>query len=299
MLSNWKTRFQSFIVDTSGEAAQEADSADDSQVSHLQRMLADLRRSQDGPYGAQVYESPSGDRTVIEAAPGELPEVAAAPSAATVQESDADPTDEAFEAARQFIDEHRDTVQSLLHELGALEECVKSRARVTDAFNEYAVAKQRAADATAEEQQAKKLVEETAERHRSLQCRRKDADERLEPARAEVRTAQEQIAGLQEQLRSAQQLVEQKSAELQECEAQAKDYAAGEAAAASEAAKAAERHAVCRSANATVEGEAQAAKARAESLKKEAGEQSVAAIGDVRKLAMKIAGVAPRRNGST
>lgn len=288
MISSWKTRFQSLVADTSADQPG-ADSAEES-VSHVHRMLAELRRSHGVPEGAATSEPPAQEAIV--------PNVPAPQAAATVEADDTAPNDEVFETARQFINEHRETVESLLHELGALEACVKSHATVTDAFNEYAAARQRATDTAAQEQRTKTFAEASAKRHDTSKHEREHADGLVASARAEFQSANDQIAELERQLREAAQLAEGKAEALKECEAAAERCAADEAAAASEAAKALEQHAGCQNARVTAEHDCQAAKDRAEALRKESGAQSVAMIGDVQKLALKIAGGAAALNGS-
>lgn len=289
MISSWKTRFQSLVADTSADSQPEGASGEES-VSHLHQVLADLRRSHGVPDAAVASEPPAEEAVVPD-----MPELQAA---ATVEADDAAATDEVFETARQFIDEHRETVESLLQELGALDACVKSHANVTDAFNEYAAAKQRATDAAAEEQRTKKFADASAKRHDASKRERESADGLVDSARAEFQSANDHIVELERQLREAAKLAEGKAEALKECEARAERCAADESAAASEAAKAVEQHAACQSARVAAEQDCQAAKDRAETLKKESGAQSVATISDVQKLALKIAGGAAALNGS-
>jgi hypothetical protein len=297
MLSTWKTRFQSLIADQDG-AARQSNGAEDSQTRTL-RLLADFKSSLNGvpPNDAPPDEPPIADVAAVETA-----DLAAAVISEEPQTTDTLPVEAAttdFEPARQFIAEHRQTVESLLHKLGALEECVKSQATASSAFQEYAAAKQLAAEAATKEQNAKALVEESVERHRASKRELKDANELVEPARAEIQAAKDRLAELEQQLRDAQQLVEQKFVALEECEVRAKECAANEVAAAAEATEASEQHAACQSASAAAQKEARAAKERAEKLKMESGGQSVAAIGDVQKLALKIAQGAAALNGSS
>jgi DNA repair exonuclease SbcCD ATPase subunit len=283
MLGTWKTRFQSLIADQDG-AARQSNGAEDSQTRTL-RLLADFKSSLNG---VSANDSPSEEPPVAG--------VAAVETTATIAVRDAAPD---FEPARRFVAEHRQTVESLLHKLGTLEECVKSQATASSAFQEYADAKQLAAEAATQEQHAKALVEESVERHRATKRELKDANELVEPARAEAQAAKDRLAQLEQQLRDAQQLVERKIVALEECEARAKECAAREAAAVAEATKAAEHHAACQSATATAQQQAKAAKERAETLKMESGGQSVAAISDVQELALKIAHGAAALNGSS
>jgi hypothetical protein len=299
MLSTWKTRFQSLIADQDGAARHQSNGAEDSQTRTL-RLLADFKSS----LGVPENDPPSEDAVAADTAelsvaviPEELQETASAQPAAASESDNAAATD--FEPARQFIAEHRQTVESLLHKLGALEECVQSQATLSNAFQEYAAAKQLAAEASTEEQQAKASVEESVERHRASKRELEDANDLVEPARAQVKAAKDRLSELEQQLRTAQQLVEQRSVALNDCEAHAKECAANEVAAVSEATKAAEHHAACQSASVTAQKEAQAAKKRAEQLKKESGGQSVAAISDLHKLALKIAEGAAALNGSS
>jgi hypothetical protein len=303
MLSTWKTRFQSLIGDQDGATRHQSDTAEDSQTRTL-RLLADFKSSLNG---VPANDAPSEDAPVADTAevsvaviPDEPPQAETLPVQETIVEGvDLTATAQGIEPAAQFIAEHRQTVESLLHKLVALEEYVKSQATATSAFRGYEAAQQRAAEAASAEQQAKKHIAESVERHRASKRELEDANELVEPVRTEAQNAKDRVRELEQQLRNAQEIVDQKFGALDACEARAKECAANEAVAAAEAAKASEDHAACRSASETAQKEAQAAKERAEKLKEESGGQSVTAISDVHKLALKIAEGAAALNGAS
>ena len=150
MLSTWKTKIQSLITDDDRvDSQQRSGPAEESQVAHLRRMLAELKSGAQEPVTQEPLAADAVEPPELETAPSQI--------TATAEVDDAAPTIGAFEIASQFVAEHRQTVESLLHELATLEECVNTQARVTEAFREYTIAKQRAADAATEARKSRRI----------------------------------------------------------------------------------------------------------------------------------------------
>lgn len=278
MFNNWKSLLS--FDDGQGGPQPRATLSEDAQA-HLRQTLADLRVTLDQP---------------VTAAPSQIEEIAAPTNDAIAPNGAAADADGAFEAARRFLAEHRQTVESLMREFSAIEGSVNSQAEVNAALAEYTTARQRASETAIEEQRLKELLDEASDRHRTLMREREDASELVETVRAKAVTAKNELRELEERLRDAQQAVADKFAALDEHEGFAKDCAATEAAAASEAAAVEQRHTACRNARAAAEKEAQAAKDRAETLKEKSGVQTLSGFGDVHRLAIKIAQAAAELN---
>lgn len=260
---------------TQREPAHAGAAQADRDSSPLGRLLDDLKASEARRNGKYTNSEPeTSSLPAAETPPAPVAETPPAPAAETppvemkveiampIVETAA-PNDEALNGAHRLILEQRKAAEALLSEVCALEEQLKSEAKVAQAAAEFAAAGEKAKAAGILEQQAKELAKSASDRHRALATERKDVEMR--------------IAELEKQLSVHQ--------------ARAKECAAEEAAAERKAAEAAERVAACQAASVVAQKEAKTAQDRVEALKKELPQpaQNLAGINEVQSLAVRIA----------
>jgi hypothetical protein len=199
------------------------------------------------------------------------------------------PADETMSQALRIIAEQRKAAEALLLEACALEDRLKSEAKLTGAASEYAAAREKAESAALAEQEAHHLAQASSEHHAAVATERRDLEALIAAEHAETEAFLAQIAQLEQQLKETQESAEQMFRALELHEALAKECLEKEAVAGHEAAEATARVVACQAERVAAEKEAVVARERADALKKALPATAGARIDEVHTLAARIA----------
>ncbi|HEV3091494.1 MAG TPA: hypothetical protein VGX91_08655 [Candidatus Cybelea sp.] len=289
MFTSWKGQLQSLVR----AARLDTDEVSDPQVESLRRMLTDLRGDPHDPAHNELIR-------VDEVR--ELPALQIADAHASmaqpeiiVESQTAEDADELRSAMQRFVGQQRLMAEALLSEICALEERVKAEVLATEAARECAIADENARSAGARFEESKQLIESLSKSHMALMTQRAEVEGRLAAVCAELGSANDDIAVLERRLREAKVVGAEVLARFDLLEAQAKECVDADTAAALEEGAALRRLAACeRDAQDTLT-QAEAAKARAATLKSETSSFAGGAAGleQVRSLAERIAAARP------
>lgn len=286
MFNNWKSQLlQPAARNDTGRKLQgdaEPENQEDPQVLRLRRMLADLRGG-DVPEGRSDLTADQAIHVEVATPPENQREVAEVTTCPR--------TDATLAPMLSLLAEQRELAEALLRACSTLEERVKAEAMAAQADREFAEATEKADAAALLGQQSKEVARAASERRNSLTTERLNLNELVAAARAEGQAIDAQVSQAEQRLQEARQAAEEWSARLDRHETRARECAATESAAASEENEAAQLVAAYEAAFLEAEKAAESAKKRAEAFKRKwaAATDSIARIGEIEELAIRVA----------